>query len=193
MHSNQRWPNSFKKVWKIMPRFSYPPEYFCQFLDFKNHKVFFLLPPAIWNPQANSRMTNPLRYGKNETEYSESCQMQNKQTDIRISPSLSIVVISVWVSTSVQKSSDSTDFQTDNISSDVVLEAATYCAEKSKPPIPQRYPLLVTVPPPPLQSNCFFHNNLSHGSLRLQFVILREFSAYIPELPVIGSSVKSDS
>lgn len=155
--------------------------------------MFFPLPPAIWNPQTNNRMTNTLCYGKNETEYSESCQMQNKQTDITISPSLSIMVISVWVSTSVQKSSDRTDFQTDNISLNAILEEATYSAEKAKPLIPQHYSLLLTVPSPSLQSNCFFHNNLSHGSLQLQFVILREFSKYIPELPVIGSSVKSDS
>lgn len=33
-----------------------------------------------------------------------------------------------------------------------------------------------------MQCNCFSHNNLSHGTLWLQFVILREFSEYIPAL-----------
>lgn len=175
----------------LSKNFSHTPESFCQFLDFKNCKMFFPFPLTIWNTQTNNRMTNTLCYGKNEIEYSESCQMQNKQTDITISLSLSIMVISAWVSTSVEKSSDRTDFQTDNISLNVILEEETYAAEKSKPLIPQHYPPSETVPSS--LSNCFFHNSFSHGSLWLQFVILSEFSEHIPELRVIGSSVKSES
>lgn len=180
-----------KKLWKVVLHFSHTPESFCQFLDFKNCKMFFPFLLTIWNTQTNNRMTNTLCYGKNEIEYSESCQMQNKQTDITISLSLSIMVISAWVSTSVEKSSDRTDFQTDNISLNVILEEETYSAEKSKPLIPQHYPPSETVPSS--LSNCFFHNSFSHGSLWLQFVILSEFSEHIPELRVIGSSVKSES
>lgn len=136
MHSNYKRLNSSKKVWLKISRFGHTPESFWQFLDFKNHEDFFQIPPAIWNPQTNNRMTNTLCYGKNETEYSESCQMQNKQTDRTISSSLSIMVIWVWVSTSVQKSSDRTDFQIDNIYLNGMLEEASCSAGKLKPLIP---------------------------------------------------------
>lgn len=103
------------------------------------------------------------------------------------------MAISVWVSTSVQKSSDRTDFQTDNISLDVILEEGNLLCWKDEATDTTTLLSLGNSTISFSGSNCFFPNNSSLRSLQLQFLILREFSEYIPELPVTGSSVKSDS